>query len=144
MYGQWVKDCPYKFFSSVVSFFRAGPFFASVPLLIAEWFPEVSLMHMNKLWNNFYFILSISNSANNKERLWQSLPILHLEFNQFEDYSNGWSIFTFLSMLKLFEHTFVHTIIPLLRTVYTEQSKYNVPNTASLVFTPCHKVQLKR
>lgn len=144
LYGQWVNDSSYKLLSSVLSFFHAGPFFASVPLLTGEWFPEVSLMQVNKLWNNFSFILSISNSTNKEERLWQSILILHLEFHQFEDDSNGWSIFTFLSVLKLFEHTFMHTFISLLGIVYTDQSMYNVPNTASLVFIPCHKFRLKR
>lgn len=143
LYGQRVEDSPCKLFGSVLSFFHAAPFFASVPLLTGECLPELSLMQVNKLWNNFCFILSTSNSTNKEERLWQSIPILHLEFNPCEDDSNGWSSSTFLSMLKLFEHTFMHTFIPLLGTVYTEQSKYHMPNAASLVFIPCHMFWLK-
>lgn len=47
----------------------------------------------------------ISNGTNKEEGLQWSILILHLEFHQLEDDSNGWSIFTFLSMMKLFEHT---------------------------------------
>jgi len=36
LYRQRVKDSPHRLFSSVLSFFHAGPFFASVPLLTGE------------------------------------------------------------------------------------------------------------
>lgn len=129
LYGQSINGCP-KSSSWVLSFFHPGPFPASVT---GELFPEASLKQVNKLWDNF--ICSISNSTNKEERLWQFIPILHQEFYPFEDYSNGQSTFTFLSMSKLFEHAFMHRFIPLLGIVHAEQSKHNVPKL--LVWDSC-------
>lgn len=100
--------------------------------MISWGFPNASQQTMRQL----YFICSISNSTNKEEKLWQLVLILHQEFYRFEDYSNGWSIFTFLSMLKLFKHAFMHRFVSLLGTVHTEQSKHNVPKL--LVWGLCH------
>lgn len=118
--------------SWVLSFFYPGPFSASV---IGEEFPEVSLVQVKKLWDNFLLSAVFQTDTNKEERLWQYIPILHQEFYPVEDCFHGWSVFIFLSMSKLFGHAFMHRFIPLLATVHTEQSKHNVPKL--LVWDSC-------